>query len=193
MYFPKDGWTFTFDLDGVEINGEILNRLLTPKKPNNSAPKSIKGDYDLSIHGNKIVLVDNIEGTAVEAKCSPEDNFDIGEGIKEAFKKLNAKREEIRKEKEEEGKRIKVGDWVQVIDNGRSYTTYPGWLYDKVGFHHVKKYVYGDVPPNGLIGRVIVIGNHEINKSKKLIGLEDDDCVYIINIEGVKKVKAPND
>lgn len=186
-------WKATINEEDIKRMNEAINRLLTPKKPNNSAPKSIKGDYDLSIHGNKIVLVDNIEGTSVEAKCSPEDNFDIGEGIKEAFKKLNAKREEIRKEKEEEEKRIKVGDWVQVINNGRSYTTYPGWLYDKVGFQHVKKYVYGDVPPNGFIGRVIVTGNHETNKSKKLIGLEADDCVYIINIEGVKKVKKPND
>ena len=184
-------WKTTINEEDIKRMNEAINRLFTPKKPNNSAPKSIKGDYDLSIHGNKIVLVDNIEGTSVEAKCSPEDNFDIGEGIKEAFKKLNAKREEIRKEKEE-GKRIKVGDWVQVIDNGRSYTTYHEWLYDKVRFQHVKKYAYGDVPPNGLIGRVIVIGNHELDKSKKLIGLEADDCVYIINIEGVKKVRKPN-
>ena len=184
-------WKTTINEEDIKRMNEAINRLFILKKPNNSAPKSIKGDYDLSIHGNKIVLVDNIEGTSVEAKCSPEDNFDIGEGIKEAFKKMNAKREEIRKEEEEEKKRIKVGDWVQVINNGRSYTTYPGWLYDRVGFQHVKKYVYGDVPPNGLIGRVIVTGNHETNKSKKLIGLEADDCVYIINIEGVKKVKAP--
>ena len=185
-------WKTTINEEDIKRMNEAINRLFILKKPNNSAPKSIKGDYDLSIHGNKIVLVDNIEGTSVEAKCSPEDNFDIGEGIKEAFKKLNAKREEIRKEKEEEEKRIKVGDWVQVIDNGRSYTTYHKWLYDKVGFQHVKKYAYGDVPPNGLIGRVIVIGNHELDKSKKIIGLEADDCVYIINIKGVKKVKKPN-
>ena len=185
-------WKTTINEGDIKRMNEAINRLFILKKPNNSAPKSIKGDYDLSIHGNKIVLVDNIEGTSVEAKCSPEDNFDIGEGIKEAFKKLNAKREEIRKEKEEEEKRIKVGDWVQVIDNGRSYTTYHKWLYDKVGFQHVKKYAYGDVPPNGLIGRVIVIGNQELDKSKKIIGLEADDCVYIINIEGVKKVKKPN-
>lgn len=185
-------WKVTINEEDIKRMNEAINRLFILKKPNNSAPKSIKGDYDLSIHGNKIVLVDNIEGTSVEAKCSPEDNFDIGKGIKEAFKKLNAKREEIRKEKEEEGRRIKVGDWVQVIDNGRSYPNYSKWLYDKVGFHHVKKYVYGDVPPNGLIGRVIVIGNHEINKSKKIIGLEAGDCVYIINIEGVKKVRKPN-
>lgn len=184
-------WKTTINEEDIKRMNEAINRLFILKKPNNSAPKSIKGDYDLSIHGNKIVLVDNIDGISVEAKCSPEDNFDIGEGIKEAFKKMNAKREEIRKEENE--KEIKIGDYVQVINNGQSYTTYPEWLYNKVDYQHVKKYVYGDVLPNGLIGRVIVIGNHETNKSKKLIGLEADDCVYIINIEGVKKVKAPND
>ena len=102
MYFPKDGWSFTFGLDVVEINGKILNEIIGAKKPNNNAPKSVKGDYDLSIHGNKIVLVDNADGTIVEAKCHPDDDFDIGAGIKEAFKKLNEKREEIRKQKEEE-------------------------------------------------------------------------------------------
>lgn len=184
-------WKTIINEEDIKRMNEAINRLLTPKKPNNSAPKSIKGDYDLSIHGNKIVLVDNIEGTSVETKCSPEDNFDIGEGIKEAFKKLNAKREEIRKEKDE--KEIKIGDYVQVINNGQSYTTYPEWLYNKVDYQYVKNYDYGYMPSNGLIGRVIAIGNHEKDKSRKMIGLKVDDCVYIINIEGVKKVKAPND
>lgn len=116
MYFPKK-WSIIFDGETV-FSSE--NRIKNGKdnKISNNAPKSIKGDYDLSIHGNKIVLVDNVDGTTVEAKCHPDDDFDIGVGIREAFKKLNEKREEIRKEKEEEEKRIKVGDWVQVIDNG---------------------------------------------------------------------------
>lgn len=188
-----DLWYDTFfnEEEIKKLNKEI-NKVRVLKKTRNSAPKFIKGDYDLSIHGNKILLVDNIEGISVEAKCSPEDNFDIGEGIKEAFKKMNAKREEIRKEKEDQNK-IKTGDWVQVINNGQSYTTYPEWLYNKVDYQHVKNYVYGDMPFNGLIGRVIVIGNHENDKSQKMIGLEAEDGVYIINIEGVKKVKAPNE
>lgn len=187
-----DLWYDTFfDEEEIRRLNEEINKVRVLKKPRNSAPKFIKGDYDLSIHGNKIVLVDNIEGTSVETKCSPEDNFDIGEGIKEAFKKLNAKREEIRKEKDE--KEIKIGDWVQVINNEQSYTTYPEWLYHKADYQCVKNYVYGYAPSNGLIGRVIAIGNHEKDKSQKMIGFEVDDCVYIINIEGVKKVKAPND
>ena len=84
--------------DYMELYGDIA---ITPKvkvrdvkkpKANNNAPKSIKGDYDVSIHDNKIILVDKKDGTTVEAKCHPNDNFDIGDGIKEAFKKMNEKR-----------------------------------------------------------------------------------------------------
>ena len=80
MYYPKDGWTFTFG--DVTFNGKMFDKMMKPQKPNNNAPKTIKGDYDLSIHGNKIVLVDNADGTTVESKCHPDDNFDIGDGIK---------------------------------------------------------------------------------------------------------------
>lgn len=87
MYFSVNGWL----IDDDEIY---------PKKPNHKAPKFIRGDYDLSIHSNKIVLVDNVDGTTVEAKCHPDDDFDIGVGIKEAFRKMNNKRVEIGKAKE---------------------------------------------------------------------------------------------
>ena len=191
MYYLKDGRPLTFDLDGVEIIGKILNEIIRAKKSNNNAPKSIKGDYDLSIHGNKIVLVDNADGTTVEAKCHPDDDFDIGIGIKEAFKKLNEKREELRKQKEEEEKKIKVGDWVEVINYLKSYDTYPEWLYDKVDFETVKNYVYGCYAPNGLIGKVVAVGTHDKDKSKKMIGFSSGGNVYIIGIEGVKKVTKP--
>ena len=170
---------------------DLSNFHITFKKPNNNAPKFIKGDYDLSIHGNKIVLVDNIDDTTVEAKCHPDDDFDIGAGIKEAFKKLNEKREEIRKQKEEEEKKIKVGDWVEVINYLKSYDTYPEWLCDKVDFETVKNYVYGYYAPNGLIGKVVAVGTHDKDKSKKMIGFNSGGNVYIIGIEGVKKVTKP--
>lgn len=193
MYFPKDGWSFTFDLDGVEINGKILNEIIGAKKPNNNAPKSIKGDYHLSIHGNKIVLVDNVDGTTVEAKCHPDDDFDIGIGIKEAFKKMNEKREEIRKAKEEEEKKIKVGDWVEVVDNGQSYTTYSEWLYNRVKFEFVKYYHYGYCPKNGSIGKVVAIDQHEDPSDGIIMAIyANDGYVYIVNQEGLKKVAKAN-
>ena len=177
MYFPKDGWTFT---------------IIRAKKPNHNAPKSIRGDYDLSIHGNKIVLVDNADGTTAEAKCRPDDDFDVGVGIKEAFKKMNEKRGEIRKQKEEE-KNIKVGDWVKVVDNDQSYTTYPEWLYNRVEFKFVKYYHYGYCPINGSVGKVIAIGQHENQSDRIIMAIRaNNGYVYIVNQKGLKKVKKPN-
>ena len=194
MYFPKDGWTFTFDLNGAEINGKILNKLIMPKKPDNSAPKSIKGDYDLSIHGNKIVLVDNIEGTSVETKCSPEDNFDIGEGIKEVFKKLNEKREEIRKQKEDEEKTIKVGDWVEIADYEISYPIYSTFFSENNIEDLGRNFRYGCYLNNGDKLQVAHIeGDRFVLKRKEKIGgYGFQDCVYLMNIHGLKKVMKTN-
>lgn len=158
-------------------------------KPNNNAPKSIKGDYDLSIHGNKIVLVDNKDGTTVETRCHPDDGFDIGDGIKEAFKKMNQKREEEKKIKEE-AKKIKVGDYVKVINGGYGYPTYPEWLYDKVDFNTMKNYKYGLRVPNGTVGKVIAIGEHK-NWKEEMAAFNSNGDVYIIGIKGLKKVKNP--
>ena len=162
-------------------------------KPNNNANKNIKGDYDLSIHGNKILLVDKNEGTTVEAKCHPDDNFDIGIGIKEAFKKLNAKREEIKKQKEEEDKKINVGDWVEVVNNRQAYSTYPEWLYNRVKFELVKYYHYGYCPRNGSIGKVVAIGQHENKFDVTIMAIHaKDGYVYIVGKDGLKKVVNSN-
>lgn len=171
---------------------DLSNFHITFKKPNHNAPKSIKGDYDLSIHGNKIVLVDNVDGTTVEAKCHPDDNFDIGEGIKEAFKKLNEKREEIRKQKEEEEKKIKVGDWVEVVEDD-CYDTYLSWVYKYLKFVHVKEFAYEEVPNIGAKARVIRIAPHNNDSSIVLYAIETKhNKVYIVEENWIKKVAKPN-
>ena len=163
------------------------------KKPNNNAPKSIKGDYDISIHGNKIVLVDKIDGTTVEAKCHPDDDFDIGAGIKEAFKKMNEKREEIRKAKEEE-KKIKVGDWVEVVDYKTSYPVY-STFFSKNNLEDLgRKFRYGCYLNNGDKLQVAHIeGDRFVLSRKEKIGAYGpQDCVYLMDIRGLKKVVKPN-
>ena len=168
------------------------------KKPNNNAPKSIKGDYDLSIHGNKIVLVDKKDGTTIEAKCHPDDNFDIGDGIKEAFKKMNEKREEIRRE---EDKKIKVGDWIEVMKPGEAYTTVVN-LFENYGIGAYAPYFrYGVVPAKGVKGKVIFVDkyNRAVIEVVKDMAYGDEEYgkssvdkgVYVVGIDGLRKVKKP--
>lgn len=160
MYIPKDDWSFIFNLDGVKINGKILNEVTMPKKPNNNAPKTIKGDYDLSIHGNKIVLVDNADNTTVETKCHPDDNFDIGEGMKEAFKKLNEKRGKIRKAEEE--KKIKVGDLVEVLCDDIFIPYCETFFEDNHLMQYAPRYCYGYIPERMVMGRILFMNKYKI-------------------------------
>ena len=151
-------------------------------KRNNNAPKNIKGDYDLTIHGNKIVLVDNVDGTTVEAKCHPDDDFDISVGIKQAFDKLND-------ERKKDNKHIQVGDWVEVTNHLKVYPTYPEWLYERVDFYSICKYAYGCKCKNGEIGQVIAIGKHNDFSDILVAFCTAKNRVYIVGEEGVRKVR----
>lgn len=177
MYFSVNGWL----IDDDEIY---------PKKPNHKASKSIRGDYDLSIHSNKIVLVDNVDGTTVEAKCHPDDDFDIGVGIKEAFRKMNEKREEIHKAKEEEEKKIKVGDWVEIVFPKYNYPRYWTWLpNDK--FDMVKNFEYGG-KCHSKFCKVMYIGNH-LTEDVQLAFIQDEEgFCHTFGIEGLRKVVKPS-
>lgn len=197
-----------------KLSNEVLNYLrkdlsnfkVTFKKNSNKAPKSIKGDYDLSIHGNKIVLVDKNEGATVEAKCHPDDDFDIGVGIKEAFKKMNEKREEIRKAKEEEEKKIKVGDWVEVVNNGASCSQLDDFFEKNNVLQYAARFRYGVSPFIGTKGKVLFIGNNT-HGEKNVVVMEvpeekycgssefsDLNCyngLYLICLNGLRKVAKP--
>ena len=173
---------------------DLSNFHITFKKPNNNAPKSIKGDYDLSIHGNKVVLVDNADGTTVEAKCHPDDDFDIGTGIEEAFKKLNEKREKLRKQKEEEEKKIKVGDWVEITNWKLSYPIYSRFFSE----HNLKdlgrNFRYGCYLNNGDKLQVAHIERDRfvLSRKEKIGAYGPQDCVYLMDIHSLKKVSNPN-
>lgn len=172
----------------IWTNGKLVydsDRKRRSKKPNNNVPKNIKGDYDLSIHGNKIVLVDNKDGTTVEAKCHPDDNFDVGTGIEEAFKKLNEKR----KADEEARRVIKVGDMVEVVNNGQTYSTYTDWCYKNLPFNLVKQYDYSVTPYTGTVGKVVCIAPHLLDNNSKIVAIQDNrNRIYLIGEPGLKKV-----
>lgn len=179
--------------DGIPIKKRMrVNLTPSNKKPNNNAPKFIKGDYTLPIHGNKIELYDVRSDVEVEAKCHPDDEFDIKAGIEEAFKKLNEKREEIRKQKEEEDKKIKVGDWVEVLWDD-IFDPYCGTFFeDNNLMQYASRFCYGKIPENVVIGKVLFI-----NKYKVLIEEQDKykyNPIYLVdNFNNcLKKVKNPN-
>lgn len=197
-------------IDYMELYGDIA---ITPKvrvrdiknikkpKANNNAPKSIKGDYELYIHGNKVKLFNQKDGMMVEARCHPDDNFDIGDGIKEAFKKMNEKREEVRKAKEEEEKKIRVGDWVEVVKPGEAYTTIVN-LFEKYGICACAPYFrYGVVPAKGVSGKVLFVDeyNRVVFETVRDMAYGDDEYgkssvdngVYVVGIDGLRKVKKP--
>lgn len=190
----------------IAITPKVKVRDIKKSKANNNAPKSIKGDYDVSIHGNKIVLVDKKNGATVEAKCHPDDNFDIGDGIKEAFKKMNEKREEVRKAKEEEEKKIKVGDWVEVINNGASCSTKDKFFMKNNLFDYAARFRYGVSPNEGTRGKVLFVEENsdyeettvvvEVPKesycgSSRFANLDCYNAIYLIKIYGLRKVKKP--
>ena len=168
-------------------NGKVKINKLSPKKKeekkNNKAPKTVKGDYQLHIHGNKITLIDENTGNIAATKCSPEDNFDIGEGMKIVFDRMN-------EQKELEDKNFEVGDYVKISNPGGCYSRYIDWVYKYLDFTNVKKYRYGCVPIEGVIGRVIAMAPHLTHEDQIIVAvLTNEDFVYLFGKYALQKVK----
>lgn len=159
----------------------VKNKSKKKFKPSNRSPKSIRGEYQLSIHGNFIKLKNLETKTEVEARCHPEDNFDIACGIQESFRKLNqAEQEKLTK--------IKVGDFVKIVDNGVTYTTFDTWIYKNLDFPNVVLYDFEVVPSTGTIGRVIAKNEHGLIDTQLLAIKTKENKVYLIEEDAVEKV-----
>ena len=155
---------------------------------NYEAPKWMEGVYTLKVHGRKITIErlshDDDVPTKSHATCHKDDQFDIGEGAKVALDRL--------KEKKEEPK-FKVGDEVEIIDSGFSYTTL-----DDVDPKFAIRYRYGCVPVNGTRGKIVgwysnCIAYVEVQADKyfgdpDFADLHCDHSIYVMGIKGLKKV-----
>lgn len=145
-------------------------------KTNNKAPKEMEGTYTLTIESNEVKIFDK-EGNVGMARCHPDDKFSLEAGVKEAFTKL-----------EEDKKVIKVGDKVEVVYSGLSYTTYVTWLKNNLKFEEAVKYDYGCCPYKGSNGNVIAIAKHT-KKDKILVAFETNNHkVYLVEDKGLRKV-----
>lgn len=161
----------------------------------NKAPEDIVGDYTLSIEGNRIALRDK-DGVEVFARCHPEDVFDVGEGVREAFDKLKEKKED----------KIEVGDSVEVLDNGESYTILGDFFAKNDLMEYATRYRYGVAPDKGVVGKVVFIVQ-DSSDSIECVGIEVEsdsfygvtecsmtcnDAIYVVSMIGLRKVSDEN-
>ena len=80
--------------------------------------------------------------------------------------------------------KFKVGDKVQVVDPGRTYTTY-GAMFKKLGFRDTKK---NEFFQPGLVAEVFAVCNHD-STGIPLVGLQaQDGSQCLISTEGVVKI-----
>ena len=158
------------------------------QETNYEAPKWMVGEYKLKVHGRKItierlsVAEDGVPSKS-HATCHKDDKFDIGEGAKVALNRLKEKKEE----------KLKVGDKVEIINAGISYST----LYN-VDTKFAIRYRYGCVPLDGTRGKIVGQYNDDIVyvevRTDNYFGNPDyadlycDDSIYAMGIKGLKKV-----
>ena len=141
---------------------------------NPDAPKDIEGSYTLTVNGRTTTLSDGKDKVSVT--CHVDDNFDIGEGVRQCFEKLKKAREEI-----------KVGDMVEVVDR-EGYNSYVDWLQKNLSFNDAVRYDYGVYPSIGMTGWVICIAPHLEFPSTLVAFQNSEGKVYLIKDKGLRKV-----
>lgn len=180
--------TYEFYLTDVDF-GDGFFKLTGGSKikfeANPDAPKDIEGSYTLTVNGRTTTLSDGKD--TVSVTCHVDDNFDIGEGVRQCFEKL----------KEEREKKIRVGDKVEVINSGHSLSQYVRYFNNEELTEYAPYFRYGVVPMKGMKGQALYIDGG----GRVLIKVEDDtkygdtryggECyggVYIIGLDGLRKV-----
>lgn len=81
-----------------------------------------------------------------------------------------------------------VGDVVEIVDNGKTYSTYYPWI-DKNCKEYKKYYVLESVPNNGDYGVIRCLAKHGsfFNTNLALVQMITSKQVYIIGIDGLRK------
>lgn len=158
----------------------------------NIAPEYLEGDYRLTIKGSNTLVVSDDDGNSAVAKCHPDDEFDIGAGVRVAMEKLK-------------GPNLKIGDRVKITNSEKSYTTLPFATLSEFidDIDYIVKYRYGIEPKIGTVGTVV--GVSMSNKIPDMVAVccetENEfslngrtnyswgcETVYVIGIGGVKKL-----
>lgn len=170
----ENSWTLYVNESNFGEEFFKLVGLLDDKfKGSPNAPKDIEGSYTLTVNGRTVTLSDGKD--KVEASCYYEDNFDIGEGVRQCFEKLKKARKEI-----------KVGDMVEVVNPGDGFRRWYSWLPEE-RFDLIKNFAY-DVPQTkGTKGKVMFI--KEVEQGFTLVYYQDETgYCHTIDRRGLRKV-----
>lgn len=92
------------------------------------------------------------------------------------------------KSQEDDDSEIRVGDMVEVTHSGKCYSTYYAW--SGLGSYR-QNFVNGVSVENGMVAKVLNISQHDDDKWKTLALIQNPKTsqVFIINIDGIKKVE----
>lgn len=92
------------------------------------------------------------------------------------------------KSQEDDDSEIRVGDMVEVTHRGKCYSTYYTW--SGLGSYR-QNFVNGVSVENGMVAKVLNISQHDDDKWKTLALIQNPKTsqVFIINIDGIKKVE----
>lgn len=86
---------------------------------------------------------------------------------------------------------VKVGDIVEIIDNGYSFTSNEYFFIEnKISLKTAARYTYGSLPPNGLNGRIVAIGDLEFYDYKGIVVQDDTNrkMCCLVGEPGLKSI-----
>ena len=171
------------------MEGRIKVHRITKKK--NEAPKEISGNYTIKIDKKNVVVKDNKTGVSAKAKCHPDDDFNLEDGLKICLDRI--------KKKIDDNKKIQIGDMVKIVSPGEGYVQLKGESTPSISLHMAMRYRYGVSPEPEDIGKVVYIENdiYFIEMlSKPFLGYSyynDLMCynpIYAMNKRGIQKIET---
>lgn len=140
----------------------------------NYVSKATDGTYTVIIKGNTLCVKDE-EGNYGAKLFADGEKFNVGKGFWHCFKQIK-----------EAKKKIKVGDEVKVIDEGRLYDTYWKWFDD---IDMVKGFVPYSTPNLNRAYTVARVAPHEEHPEQNLVAITDGlGAYYLIREDGLQKV-----
>lgn len=134
--------------------------------------------------GQEVVGLHKINGETVKktvAKCHPDDEFDFMVGAKLAM-------ERMKEENQKPDHGLRIGDKVEVVDDGKGYTTYYEWFKAYNEIELGLRYTYASPVTKGEVGVVKAIHPH-IRFGDMVVAIENrGGVVYLVAEEGLRRV-----